>query len=89
MYAMLVALGVSVAYCVLRLNGEWRMANGEAGGGRRAAWRWAAAYILTATAAVYTHYFAFFLLLALGVVFLLQTWQSPIPHTQTPIPTKF
>ncbi len=32
MYAMLVALGVSVAYCVLRLNGEWRMANGEAGG---------------------------------------------------------
>ncbi len=89
MYAMLVALGVSVAYCVLRLNGEWRMANGEAGGGRRAAWLWAAAYVLTATAAVYTHYFAFFLLLALGVVFLLQTWQSPIPNPQSPIPTKF
>lgn len=58
MYTMLVSLGVLAAYGLLRA--------GEPG----STWRLWLVYALVATAAVYTHYFAFFLLLALGLAFL-------------------
>lgn len=61
MYTMLVALGVLTAYLLLRA----RTAN------QPLLWL---AYLLTAAAAVYTHYFAFFLLLGLGVAYLLDLW---------------
>ena len=59
MYALLTALGILTGYCVLKLaqDGKDR--------------RFLLAYVLSATAAAYTHYFAFFLLLALGIAFLL------------------
>jgi len=59
MYALLTALGIATGYCVLRI----------AQGGKER--RWLFAYVLMATAAVYTHYFAFFLLFALAIAFLL------------------
>lgn len=37
-------------------------------------WRWWGLYVAIATAAVYTHYFAFFLLGALALSFLLRRW---------------
>jgi hypothetical protein len=63
MYTLLTALGVAGAYCVLQL---------AAGSAQRRFW---VCYILAATAAVYTHYFAFFLWLALGVAFLVEQWR--------------
>ncbi|MCC9076965.1 glycosyltransferase family 39 protein [Litorilinea aerophila] len=63
MYAMLTALGVLLGYLVV--HGAWH---------REDRWRHWTSYVLVATAAVYTHYFAFFLLLALGVTFLLDHW---------------
>ena len=59
MYAMLTALGVLLGYLVI--HGETVI--------RRRALHWLA-YVLVATAAVYTHYFAFFLLLALALAYL-------------------
>lgn len=58
MYTMLVTLGVLVGYQLLRCraNPHWL--------------QWAL-YLVVATPAVYTHYFAFFLLLALGLAFLI------------------
>jgi 4-amino-4-deoxy-L-arabinose transferase-like glycosyltransferase len=63
MYTMLVALGLLAGYQLARID------DGEA--------RWPAwvSYALVATLAVYTHYFAFFLLLALGVAFLLKHYR--------------
>ncbi len=61
MYTMLLALGVLTGYLLLRT----RHAN------QPLLWL---AYLLTAAAAVYTHYFAFFLLLALGVAYLLDLY---------------
>jgi 4-amino-4-deoxy-L-arabinose transferase-like glycosyltransferase len=61
MYTLLVTLGCLAGYWVLTL---------AAGG---PVWRVTLLYLLTATAAVYTHYFAFFLLLAFGTWFLLAT----------------
>jgi hypothetical protein len=58
MYAMLTTLGVLLGYLmVCALSGRARR------------WSWWAAYTVSATAAVYTHYFAFFLLLALAIAF--------------------
>lgn len=59
MYAMLTALAVLAGYLTIR--------HADAPAARRTL----VFYVLTAVAAVYTHYFAFFLLLALGVAFLL------------------
>lgn len=58
MYTMLVTLGILAGYQLLRCraNPNWR--------------QWAL-YLAVATPAVYTHYFAFFLLLALGLAFLI------------------
>ena len=64
MYALLVALGVLIGYLVARL------AEGE---GR--AWLWVG-YVLAAVAAIYTHYFAFFLLAALALAYLLDVWRG-------------
>jgi 4-amino-4-deoxy-L-arabinose transferase-like glycosyltransferase len=58
MYSMLTALGVLLAYWVIQ---------GEATTRRRTL-HWAI-YIVVATAAVYTHYFAFFLLFALAAAY--------------------
>jgi mannosyltransferase len=59
MYSMLTALGVLLGYLVIQ---------GEATT-KRPALYWAV-YVVIATAAVYTHYFAFFLLFALGTAYL-------------------
>ncbi|MCB0117112.1 MAG: glycosyltransferase family 39 protein, partial [Caldilineaceae bacterium] len=70
MYSMLVVLGVVAGYCGLRIaNCELQVANG---GSPRREWGAWIGYALTATAAVYTHYFAVFLLLAINIAFLLQ-----------------
>ncbi len=58
MYAMLTALGLSAGYSLIRYSDS---------GGRRSL----AAYVIVATAAIYTHYFGFFLLAALGLAYLL------------------
>jgi len=62
MYAMLVALGLLAGYLLVRA------ATAEPAG-----WRLWAGYVVAATAAVYTHYFAFFLLLGIGIAFLLES----------------
>jgi mannosyltransferase len=62
MYTMLVALGVLAGYCVVRA--ACSVSRRE----QRLAW---IGYVLAAAAAVYTHYFAIFLLLALAVAYLL------------------
>ncbi len=59
MYTMLTALGVLLGYLVIQ--GETAIRR------RRLYW---ITYILVATAAVYTHYFAFFILLALAIAYL-------------------
>jgi 4-amino-4-deoxy-L-arabinose transferase-like glycosyltransferase len=59
MYAMLTALGVLLGYLVI--HGETVI--------RRRGLHWLA-YVFIATAAIYTHYFAFFLLLALALAYL-------------------
>lgn len=64
MYTMLVTLGVLTAYLLLRTLAQTTMKAAPS-------WLGLTAYILSAVAAVYTHYFAFFLLLALGCAFLL------------------
>ncbi len=58
MYAMLTALGVALAYLVIHAESGIMH--------RRLHW---ATYVAVATAAIYTHYFAFFLLFALAVAF--------------------
>ncbi|NJN84367.1 MAG: hypothetical protein HC802_20195, partial [Caldilineaceae bacterium] len=60
MYAMLIALGAFLGYIVVRR--AWSRSPG------RLSW---VAYVLVATAAVYTHYFAFFLIFALAIAFLI------------------
>lgn len=59
MYTMLTALGVLLGYLII--HGESAI--------RRRALYWGV-YVLVATAAAYTHYFAFFLLVALAVAYL-------------------
>ena len=60
MYAMLTALGVLLAYLVIQSESA-----------ARSRWRHWTAYVLVATAAAYTHYFAFFLLIALATATIL------------------
>jgi 4-amino-4-deoxy-L-arabinose transferase-like glycosyltransferase len=60
MYTLLVCLAILLAYLLLRI----------ADTARRTRWLWLA-YVVTAAAAVYTHYFAWFLLVALGCAWLL------------------
>lgn len=60
MYTMLVTLGALAGYALVRIDDR-----------NRSSWRAWLIYVLVATAAVYTHYFAFFLLMALGCAFLL------------------
>jgi hypothetical protein len=60
MYAMLTTLGVLLGYLVI--HGESAI--------RHRTLHWTA-YVVVATAAVYTHYFAFFLLVALAIAYLI------------------
>ncbi|MEX1018154.1 MAG: glycosyltransferase family 39 protein [Litorilinea sp.] len=80
MYSMLTVLAVALAYYVLSRRGNRLPAPGY----------WAG-YVLLATAAAYTHYFAFFYIAALGIVFLLdllffRPLPSPIPSTPEAAP---
>ncbi|MBW7886531.1 MAG: glycosyltransferase family 39 protein, partial [Caldilineaceae bacterium] len=59
MYAQLTALGALAGYLLARLASQ----------GQRQEWRFWVAYVGVAVAAIYTHYFAFFLLLALGLAY--------------------
>lgn len=59
MYTLLLLGGALAGYCLVR--------NAEPGPNQR----WLVRYILVASSACYTHYFAFFLLLALGMAYLL------------------
>lgn len=75
MYAMLTALGILCGYCLLRST-EYRSGNeniivNNFNYSQRLTFQWSITYILVATAAVYTHYFAYFLLLALNLAILL------------------
>jgi len=63
MYAQLTALGVLAGYLLVRL---------ASGGGSGRLW---IAFVATATAAVYTHYFAVFLLLGLAAAYLVDIWR--------------
>ncbi|MFN8486477.1 MAG: glycosyltransferase family 39 protein [Caldilineaceae bacterium] len=69
MYALLTTLGVLLVYCVVRIS--------EAGNARPF-YRY---YLLAAVAAIYTHYFAFFLLFALLLAFLFEQWRQTVHET--------
>ena len=64
MYAQLTALAVLAGYLLVRL----------AGSDNPPRWLWPA-FVATATAAVYTHYFALFLLLGLATAYLFDVWR--------------
>jgi mannosyltransferase len=57
MYSLLLALSLLAVFSILR--GAWLAGH----------WRFSALYVLAATAAIYTHYFALFLLVALVLAF--------------------
>jgi len=72
MYAQLTALGVLAGYLLVRLAAS--------DGHNAPLWL---AFVATATAAVYTHYFAVFLLLGLALAFLADLWHwQPPPVRQ-------
>jgi hypothetical protein len=93
MYTMLVALCVVAVYCLVR--SAWYVDSWQS------RWLWIG-YVLAATAAVYTHYFAIFLLFALNLAYLVDIYlfrgrktddgrrtmneRRPISNTQYPIP---
>ena len=64
-YTLLTGLGVLFAYLLLRVL--------TTSAPRPRRWLWLAA-VMTAAAALYTHYFALFLLLTLGLFYLLGLW---------------
>ncbi|MDQ3249241.1 MAG: glycosyltransferase family 39 protein, partial [Chloroflexota bacterium] len=72
MYTLLLVLGVLTAYCVVRSAWDGHDRLGFF------------AYILIATATIYTHYFAFFLLLALAIAFFLDQFRQPLRTTRVP-----
>ena len=74
MYSLLTALGVLLVYCGVR------SADGRPTGTRRQQFRFILLYVLAGTAAVYTHYFAFFLLFALAVPFLIEQFRLNGSH---------
>ena len=77
MYAQLIALGVLVAYFLLLVAIR--------GADSTRLW---IGYVLAATAAIYTHYFAFFLLFALGLAFCIDLLlSSRPPENRYPFPT--
>ena len=69
MYTLLTFLGALAGYLLLRAL--------EPGAGRRALYWWGA-FVVAATAMLYTHYFGFFLLLAYGLYVLLccRSWRG-------------
>jgi 4-amino-4-deoxy-L-arabinose transferase-like glycosyltransferase len=71
MYTLLTALGVAAGYCLVKAMDAWRP------------WRQWLAFIGIATAALYTHYFAFFLLLALGCA----VWLEQVFHPRFALKT--
>lgn len=71
MYSLLTTLGVLLGYWVLRLVDDPR------------ARRFYCFYVLAALAAIYTHYFAFFLIMALGLAFLFDQWRTQAATRQS------
>jgi 4-amino-4-deoxy-L-arabinose transferase-like glycosyltransferase len=91
MYTLLVALGVGIGYWLLGI-GYWEGKTPAATWQRRGdtkrfqAIRWSV-YVALATAALYTHYFAVFLLLAVNLAYLLDLLRaSRIRHQASPNP---
>ena len=88
MYSLLVALGVAAGYWVLGI-GYWAGATPAATEQKRGeakrfqAIQWSV-YVALAAAALYTHYFAVFLLLAVNGAYLLQLFRNPHRTLQTP-----
>ena len=80
MYTLLTFLGALAAYLLLRLLGERGTAR------RRGLW---AAFALTAIAALYTHYFAAFLLAAFALYFLLTILRHAPRPPRAPSPITF
>jgi hypothetical protein len=69
MYTMLVALSVVAVYCVVRVAG----AQSACVDPSQRRWLWIG-YVLAATAAMYTHYFAIFLLFAINIAYLIDIY---------------
>lgn len=67
MYAQLTMLGILAAYLLVRLA--------DAPAPRAAGW---AAFVAVGAAALYTHYFALFLLIGLAAAFLIDSWQRGV-----------
>ena len=99
MYSLLVALGIGIGYCVLRIaywGGGEQAAPAERGQGEKSSpgrpWLLWTVYVFAAVASLYTHYFAAFLLLAINIAYLLDLshisrFTPPVsPNTQYPIP---
>ncbi|MFZ1755273.1 MAG: glycosyltransferase family 39 protein [Caldilineaceae bacterium] len=97
MYSLLVALGVGIAYCVVDSGygeGDTPAATGQKSGDAKSfqviLW---GVYAALATAALYTHYFAIFLLVAVNGAYLLDLLRSSrflrhtSPNPQFPIPS--
>ncbi|MDH7486123.1 MAG: glycosyltransferase family 39 protein [Anaerolineae bacterium] len=77
MYTLLTFLGALAAYLLLRIQIEERATR------RRGLW---VAFALIATAALYTHYFAAFLLVAFALYFLIGTLHAPRPTQHVSLP---
>ena len=77
-YALLLALGIAGAYCLLLIACWGNRGDAGRGIGRR----WWVVYTLVATAAMYTHYFAAFLILALAMIALLCVPRASSPRRQ-------
>ena len=96
MYTLLVALGVGVAYCILRIaywGGVDPSDREEDGKGKTVSpsrpWRLWTVYVFAAVASLYTHYFAAFLLLAVNIAFILRAPSVGPATRQTSLPTQF
>ena len=83
MYTLLVALGVGIAYWVLGIGKRHEGGEDAESSIPTDPHRWSlwGVYVVAATAALYTHYFAAFLLLAVNVAYLLN-----LPRTSRVMP---
>jgi len=95
MYTLLVALRTAIAYCVLRIayaeadrGAQRQISGGEKGTGSPSQMLWIV-YVALAASALYTHYFAVFLLLAVNIAYLLPVFNSWQRARQTSLPTQY
>ena len=96
MYTLLVALGIGVAYCVLRIaywGGDDQSEREEKEKGENVfpalPWLLWTSYVCAAVASLYTHYFAVFLLLAVNIAFILRVPSTAPATRQTSLPTQY